>query len=79
MSSEPFTVRADKKKLEDLDRLAAQRDRSRNYLVNEAIDHFLELQEWQAERVREGIKAADGGRFANDREMDRIPKKYKDA
>ena len=78
MSSEPFTVRADKKKLKALDRLAARRDRSRNYLVNEAIDHFLELQEWQAERVREGIKAADGGRFANDREMDRILKKYKD-
>lgn len=59
MSKEAFTVRVDSKKVEQLDELAGKMDRSRNYLVNQAIDQFLEVHAWQIERTREGIKAAD--------------------
>jgi predicted transcriptional regulator len=62
-----------------LDKLAEQQDRSRNYLVNQAIDQYLELLAWQDERIKEGIKAAGAGRFASDAEMDAIFDKYKDA
>lgn len=79
MGSEAFSVRADSKKVKRLDRLAEQQDRSRNYLVNQAIDQYLELLAWQEERVKIGIKAADAGRFASDAEMDEIFNKYKDA
>ncbi len=78
MATEAFTVRADSKKVKQLDKLAKQQDRSRNYLVNQAIDHLLEVQAWQIERTKEGIKAADEGRFARDTEMERIFSKYKD-
>jgi len=61
-----------------LDRLANQMDRSRNYLVNQVIDQLLELHAWQIERTKEGIKAADEGRFASDAEMERIFYKYAD-
>jgi predicted transcriptional regulator len=78
MGTDAFTVRSNSKKVKQLDRLARQMDRSRNYLVNQAIDQLLEVHTWQIERTKEGIKAADEGRFASDVEMDRIFNKYKD-
>ena len=59
MGTEAFSVRADSKKVKQLDRIAKLQDRSRNYVVNQAIDQLLELQAWQIERVNEGIAAAD--------------------
>jgi len=79
MGTEAFSVRADSKKVKRLDQLAKQMDRSRNYLVNQAIDQLLELHAWQIERVKEGVKAADEGRFADAAEMKRIFDKYEDA
>ncbi len=79
MGTEAFSVRADSKKVRQLDRIAKQQDRSRNYMVNQAIDQLLELHAWQNERVKEGINAADQGRFASDADMARILDKYKNA
>jgi predicted transcriptional regulator len=79
MGTEAFSVRADSKKVRQLDKIAKQQDRSRNYIVNQAIDQLLELQAWQIERVKEGIAAADEGRFASDAEMTRIFNKYDNA
>ncbi len=79
MGNEAFTVRSDSKKVKQLDKLASQMDRSRNYLVNQAIDQLLEVHAWQIERTKEGVKAADEGRFASDSEMEQIFDKYKDS
>ena len=79
MGTEAFSVRADTKKVKQLDRIAKQQDRSRNYLVNQAIDQLLELHAWQNERVKEGINAADHGRFPSDANMARILNKYENA
>jgi predicted transcriptional regulator len=79
MDTEAFTIRSDSKKVKQLDKLASQMDRSRNYLVNQAIDQLLEIHAWQIVRTKEGIKAADEGRFASDAEMERIFNKYDDS
>jgi predicted transcriptional regulator len=79
MGTEAFSVRADSKKIKQLDRIAKQQDRSRNYLVNQAIDQLLELHAWQNERVKEGINASDQGLFASDADMARILNKYENA
>ena len=79
MGTEAFSVRADAKKVEELDRLAKQMDRSRNYVVNQAIDQLLELHAWQDECVKEGIRAADAGKFVSDAKMERIFDKYSKA
>ncbi len=79
MGTDAFTVRSDSKKVKQLDRLASQMDRSRNYLVNQALDQLLEVHAWQIDRTKEGIKAADEGHFASDAEMDRIFNKYEDS
>ena len=79
MGTEAFSVRADSKKVKQLDRIAKQQDRSRNYLVNQAIDQLLEFHTWQSERVKVGIKAAEEGRFASDADMARIFNKFGNA
>ncbi len=76
MATEAFSVRTDSKKIEQLDKLAEQQDRSRNYVVNQAINQFLELHAWQEERIKAGIKAADEDRFTTDSEMERLFSKY---
>jgi predicted transcriptional regulator len=61
MTTEAFTVRADSDVVHRLDHLATRLDRSRNYLVNQAIKEYLELHAWQIEKIQEGIEAADRG------------------
>ena len=79
MSTEAFSVRTDTKKVKQLNKLAKQQDRSRNYIVNQAIDQLLELHAWQDERTRAGIKAAENGKFVSDTAMERIFEKYQGA
>lgn len=56
-----FSVRISPESRERLDALAASMDRPRSYLVNEAIDQYLAYHSWKADRVREGLEAADRG------------------
>ena len=77
MGTEAFTIRADSKKVQELDKLASTLDRPRNYLVNQAIDNLLEIHQWQIEETKKGLAAADRGDFATDKEMQKILDKYK--
>ena len=77
MSTEAFTIRSDSNKVKKLDQLANKLDRSRNYLVNQAIEQYLDINAWQIQQIKQGIKAADEGRFVDDAEMERVFNKYK--
>ena len=66
-STEPITVRT--AKVAEIDRLAAAMDRSRNYIVNQAIEQYLEANSWQIERIREGIADARAGRTVSADEL----------
>ena len=61
MTTEAFTVRAEADIVQRLDHLATRLDRSRNYLVNQAIKEYLDLHAWQIEKIQEGIEAAKRG------------------
>ena len=61
-STAPITVRAAKEMVADIDALASAMDRSRNYVVVQALQHYLEANAWQIERINEGIAAAREGR-----------------
>lgn len=73
---EAFTIRTNKEKVAALDALAIHHDRSRNYLVNQAIDYFLELNEWQVEKINQGVQAVKAGDFASEKEVKRVFSKY---
>ncbi|WP_288198344.1 ribbon-helix-helix domain-containing protein [uncultured Pleomorphomonas sp.] len=59
-ATEPITIRTDK--VSEIDALAQAMDRSRNYVVNQAIEQYLEANAWQMERITAGISAAREGK-----------------
>jgi len=60
--TEPITVRATKETVSEIDALAASMARSRNFVVNEALQQYLDTNAWQLDRIREGLAAARDGR-----------------
>jgi predicted transcriptional regulator len=65
MATEAFTIRAESNLVNQLDHLADALDRSRNYLVNQAIKEYLEQHAWQIEKIGQGITAADRGELVD--------------
>ncbi|MBU8543850.1 MULTISPECIES: CopG family ribbon-helix-helix protein [Roseomonadaceae] len=59
-ASEPITIRTTK--VAEIDALAVAMDRSRDDIVNQAIEQYLEANAWQMERIEEGLAAARGGK-----------------
>ena len=59
-----------------LDLLAKATARSKSYLAAEAIEAYVEEQTWQIEAIREGIKEADKGNFAIDKEVKKTFNKW---
>lgn len=72
-----FTIRLDDKILAKLDALAADTDRSRNWIAAKAIEDYVALNAWQIARIKEGIAEADRGEFATDEEVEAVFRKYK--
>ena len=66
---EYVSVRLDPEKREALDCLARSMDRDRSYLINEAVDAYLQTHAWQIEEIRAGLEEADRGHFASDEEV----------
>jgi predicted transcriptional regulator len=67
MSSTEKTVsfRADTSSIEALDSLAAAQDRPRTYLINEAINNYIELHSYQEGLVRKGLDEMRKGRVVS--------------
>lgn len=59
--AEIVTVRLDARQRKRLDALAAATERSNSFLAAEAIETFLDLQEWQVRGVREAMKSVAAG------------------
>ena len=70
------TLELDDETLQTLDRLAAHTERSRDDLISQAVQDYLELQGWQMDKIRTGIAAAEQGDFASEEEIARIVEKY---
>jgi RHH-type rel operon transcriptional repressor/antitoxin RelB len=69
MNRETISFRLETDKKEKLDAIAASLDRDRSYLLNEAIDAYLDVHQWQIEHIREGIRQADAGEFASEAQV----------
>ncbi|MDR3746674.1 MAG: ribbon-helix-helix protein, CopG family [Acidobacteriota bacterium] len=71
MSNDERTIsfRAAAKKIGALDSLAAAQDRPRSYLINEAINNYLELHAYQDALVRKGLDEMQKGRVVSHQEV----------
>ncbi len=64
-----ITFKTEQQKREALDQIAEEMDRDRTYILNEAINNYLELYHWQARQLEKAIAAADAGDFSTDEEI----------
>jgi RHH-type transcriptional regulator, rel operon repressor / antitoxin RelB len=61
--STTFTVRVDANAKERLERLAKSTGRSRSFLTAEAINQYLEVNEWQVAGIKQAIASLDRGEW----------------
>lgn len=64
-----ISFRADTDKIDALDSLAAAQDRSRSFLINEAITNYIELHAYQDKLVRNGLQQMRDGRLTAHEEI----------
>lgn len=64
-----ISFRMDADKVKALDQAAAHIQRDRTFLLNEAVDAWLDLHEYQSRLIDGGIKAAEEGHFVDNVEM----------
>ncbi|EDX76031.1 Ribbon-helix-helix protein, copG family [Coleofasciculus chthonoplastes PCC 7420] len=69
MSKENVTFRLDPDKRAALDAIAAGMDRNLTYVLNQAINAYLEMHQWQLQEIQQGIAEADAGDFASEEEV----------
>jgi predicted transcriptional regulator len=72
-----ITIRLeDTETAERIDALAKAMDRSRNWVLNRAVDDYLALQSWQIAKIHDGLTAARNGDIATDDEVARVLAKH---
>lgn len=67
--SKVLTLRLDPKITRQLDKLADATQRSRSFLIAEAVRDYLALNQWQTEEIKKAINEADRGDFASEVEV----------
>ena len=58
--------------VETLDALAETMDRDRTYLLKEAVEHYLKLNEYHIKLIEKGLRAAKAEDFVPDAEMKKL-------
>lgn len=72
------TVRMSTETQKKLDQVAGNFDRSRNWLINEAIDNYLEVYEWPEKKIKQRLRIAEkGGKFIKGEQVDKIVDSFK--
>ena len=68
--TENITVRMQPNIHKKLEKIAASMDRSRNWLINQAVELYLDLYDWQAEHIKQRLHEAEhGGEFLSHDEV----------
>ena len=63
------TVRIDDNILGRIDGLANTLSRTRSWVINQAIERYLDYEEWFIQEVKDGLKEVEQGDIATDDEV----------
>lgn len=73
---EPVSFRLRKQIKDDLAMLSETTGRSQTFLVEEALQEYIDLNVWQINAIKEGIKSAESDKFYSTEEiLDQLEKK----
>ncbi|ABA56969.1 Helix-turn-helix protein, CopG [Nitrosococcus oceani ATCC 19707] len=72
-----MTLRLDPELKNRLDQLAKAMHRSKSFLAVQALQDFIELNEWQVGEIESAIKEADQGDFASQQAVSQTLSKWR--
>ena len=72
-----ISFRIASKKVRDLDALAETMNRDRTYLLNEAVEVYLDVQQWQIEQIKASIRQADEGKLIEHKQVRKMASKWR--
>jgi len=72
-----FTIRVSSELQDRLDAIADALARPRSWVVNRAIEAFIESEAWQIEEIKRGLAEADAGEFATEAEVEATFRKWR--
>ena len=64
-----LTVRIPVALQQQLDTVAQVMERSRTWVITQALEHFVAVQAWQVEEIRKALAEVDAGDFATAEEI----------
>jgi predicted transcriptional regulator len=71
MSKRSITFMVDSEKIGQLDALASTKERDRSFVLNEAIDQYLDLNDYHTRLIEQGIADFEAGRVSSHEEVGR--------
>jgi predicted transcriptional regulator len=77
MEKQTISFRLESDTVAALDSLADSMDRDRSYLLNEAVQAYLELQRWQLDEIRAGMADMDAGRVVSHEKIKAMAGKWR--
>ena len=63
------TIRVDNRTLKRVDGFARANNRSRNWVINQAVEHFIDYDKWFAREVKAGLRDVELGRVVDHEEI----------
>lgn len=66
---EPVSFRLNKQIKSDLAKLSEATGRSQTFLIEEALQEYIDLNMWQINAIKEGLKQADEGKLLSTEEV----------
>ena len=72
MAREIMTVRVDPRTRQALDGIATALDRDRTYVVNQALEAYIDVHQWQIDHIQQGLREAKAGKFASEAQVNKV-------
>jgi predicted transcriptional regulator len=77
MEKQTISFRLESDKVSALDALADSMERDRTYLLGEAVQAYLDTQQWQLEQIEAGIAEANAGQVVDRRKVKAMASKWR--
>jgi len=76
MTARTINVRLPEALYNQIEELAKATARTKSFLAIDALTHYVQNESWQIRDIQEGIKEADAGEFATDKQVKAVFAKY---
>ena len=76
MSARTLNVRLPEALYNQIEELAKETARIKSFLAIDALTNYVQSESWKIRDIHEGIKEADAGEFATDKQVNAVFAKY---